>query len=78
MSSNEDLIINPHFKVITWYPTAIIACKCQEKGLTIIITTGIGNFVKCNHCGKMYCIDSVGPEGCQMSMFVPAPGGSVQ
>lgn len=64
---------------LTWYPTALIHCKCIPlPAITILITTGIHNHTKCGNCGVEYWIDGINPDGTvRIDFMIPTLKGQV-
>lgn len=56
-------ILGQPCRVLVWYPTAVILCKCQggEGQAKIVITTGFNNASACGVCGTLYMIRTILP-----------------
>jgi hypothetical protein len=71
-------IVGQPYRVITWYPTVIIACHCQDKGIALVINTGVGNYTACGQCKKLYTIQGFNEKGeLMVGMMLPTPTGAV-
>lgn len=80
MDPNDPRIptVGQPFSVLTWYPTTIIACKCQVGKMVLVITTGMNNPSKCDHCGRMYMATGVSANAeILVQMVIATPAGQV-
>lgn len=67
-------LLGQRFSVLQWYPTALIACRCQGEGkMAILIITGIQNVVLCQHCRNGYVIEGITPHGTLSVKRIPPP-----
>lgn len=70
-------------RVLQWYPTTIFACQCREDGsTTLLVLTGFGNPVLCQHCGVLYLNDNIreiepGKLVMDVKAVLPTPEGQV-
>lgn len=64
MSPPPDIpIIGQPAQVLTWYPTALMGCKCQGNNMELVIVTGFGKPSQCPKCGKLFIINRVSEQG---------------
>jgi len=64
-------LVGQPFEFLTWYPTGIIYCNCQDKRVMMVIV-GLNNRNACPACRKIYTAVGLTPEGgliidCQMT-----------
>lgn len=73
-------ILNQPAEVLFWWPTSLIKCNCQERGVTLVIVSGFGNAAACPKCNKVYIATGLLPDGktMQIQTMLPAPASTIQ
>lgn len=59
-------------RVLSWYPTALAQCLCQEGEPVILALVGFGSASACPRCGKVYVLRSIepGPNGLNVQVDI--------
>lgn len=76
MTDDDIPVVGQPAEIITWYPTALVHCKCQKPPtMAIVITTGFMNHSKCGYCGTHYWIKGLKTDGTILIDFLAEPPG---
>ncbi len=51
-------IVGAAFEILTSYPTIIVRCACEAKGIVVLV--GSGSSGPCPTCGKVFGVGKVG------------------
>lgn len=71
-------ILNQPARIMLWYPTVMVQCKCVTDRMSIVIITGISNAAQCGHCGKLYTIKQMNPQSSpEVEILIPPPAAGV-
>lgn len=55
---SEIPIVGQPVKVLQWWPTALIECRCKPGQQVLIVLAGVGNWTRCPLCGKLHAISA--------------------